>query len=379
MSEAIDKTPSGLASWLSSLARWKSTGAGGDEHRYLDLINGLPQMLWTSGPDGLWDFVNQRGAECTGEAVEKQLGCGWLERVHRDDRDRVMEAWRGARAAELAATVELRVRRHDDVYRWFESRVIPLRDDAGTVVKWLGSNCDIEERRQAEEALRRTEGALRAINDSLEQRVRDRTAELERRSEQLRALALDLAETESRERKRLAHMLHDHFQQLISAARMKISILRRRTKADNDVESLRQTESLLEEAQNASRLLATDLSPPVLHDAGLAPALEWLARRMEQTHNLVVQLDLAKCQDPDNEQVRTILFECVRELLFNVVKHASVKTAELSAEELREGLLELRVIDHGSGFDPSRSELSRHPDGSFGLFSMRERLGLIGG
>jgi PAS domain S-box-containing protein len=369
----------GLAAWLGPIGRRSNPATAEQDRDYLGLINGLPQLLWTSGPDGQWNFLNERWTEFTGVAVETQLGSGWLEQVHPDDRLRVQETWRAAREARLATAVELRLRRYDGIYRWFDARVIPLTDPSGAIIGWLGSNFDIEERRQAEEALRRTEAILRITNDSLEQRVRDRTAELESRSEQLRALALDLAETESRERKRLAHMLHDHFQQLISAARMKIGVLRRRSRIDADIESLRQADNLLDEALCASRTLATELSPPVLHDAGLAAALAWLIRQMEQSHGLIVRLDVDSCPEPDNEQVRTILYECVRELLFNVVKHAGVKEAELSASAARDGLLEVRVVDHGKGFDARAGELKRKPDGSFGLFSIRERLGLIGG
>lgn len=215
--------------------------------------------------------------------------------------------------------------------------------------------------------------------DTLERRVRQRTVVLEAQSEKLRALARDLVETQSRERKRLAQVLHDQFQQLVSAAKMKIGILRRRSEDTPTIESLRQAESLLEEALTASRALATDLSPPVLHDAGLAPALHWLVRHMEQTHGLAVQLELMEYQEPDNEQVRIILFECVQELLLNVVEHSGVKSAELLGSVSHQGLLQFRVVDHGQGFDPKHAESCGHPDGKFGLLGIQERLGLIGG
>jgi signal transduction histidine kinase len=93
------------------------------------------------------------------------------------------------------------------------------------------------------------------------------------------------------------------------------------------LESLRQTESLLEEVLSTSRDLAMELSPPVLHDAGLSTAFEWLARRMEKNHHLAVRVRLEGWREPDNEQVRTVIFECVRELLFNVVKHSGAKSA----------------------------------------------------
>lgn len=216
-------------------------------------------------------------------------------------------------------------------------------------------------------------------NESLEHRIQERTLELQHRSDQLRALALDLTETESRERKRLAQLLHDHFQQLVSAAKLKVGIVRRKLTDESLIETVRQVESLLEETINASRNLATELSPPVLHDAGLGPALEWLARRMERDHNLAVTLSVGENTEPDNEQVRVIVFECARELLFNVVKHAKATEATLTLSMAAEGLLQIAVADQGQGFDAHALEMKAKPDGSFGLFSIKERLGLLGG
>jgi CheY-like chemotaxis protein len=138
-------------------------------------------------------------------------------------------------------------------------------------------------------------------------------------------------------------------------------------------------ENLLGEAIEASRSLATELSPPVLHDAGLGAALEWLSRRMAQDHNLTVHLTVHPDSEPINEQVRTILFECLRELLFNVFKHAGASEAWLEVEALNQGLFKATVQDLGKGFDPARIGSTRKLDGSFGLFSIRERLGIIGG
>lgn len=216
-------------------------------------------------------------------------------------------------------------------------------------------------------------------DESLEHRIQERTLELQHRSDQLRALALDLTETESRERKRLAQLLHDHFQQLVSAAKLKVGIVRRKLTDESLVETMRQVESLLEETIDASRNLATELSPPVLHDAGLGPALEWLVRRMERDQKLMVALTVGENTEPDNEQVRMIVFECARELLLNVMKHAKAKEAKLTLSMAAEGLLQVAVSDKGLGFDAHALEMKAKPDGSFGLFSIKERLGLLGG
>jgi signal transduction histidine kinase/ActR/RegA family two-component response regulator len=260
--------------------------------------------------------------------------------------------------------------------RWIE--IHACKFDDGLVVQWR----DTTERHKSEEQLRKSQGDLLALTESLERRVKERTTEAEVRSQQLRALALDLAETESRERKRLAKLLHDHFQQLISAAKLKAGLVRRGLREEKTIESMRQLESLLEEAIAASRSLATELSPPVLSDGGLLSALEWLSRKMEKDYDLIVQLKTDPNAEPESDQVRTMVFECVRELLFNIVKHAETHQAELSAHLSPEGLLVITIQDHGKGFDLQNAlqrSMIAGQDGSFGLFSIRERLSLIGG
>lgn len=251
--------------------------------------------------------------------------------------------------------------------------------DPGNHEQGVAFVVDLTPVKQVEEALRQTEANLRSVNESLEARIRERTTELQLRSDQLRALALDLTETESRERKRLAQVLHDHFQQLVSAAKLKVGIIRRKMNDPALLETINQAEALLAETIDASRNLATELSPPVLHDGGLQQALEWLARKMERDHELHVALHIDPDCEPDNEQVRVILFECARELLFNVVKHAGTPHAELGVSVSREGLLQLVVRDEGKGFDPNVLESLAQPDGSFGLLSIKERLALLGG
>ena len=234
--------------------------------------------------------------------------------------------------------------------------------------------------RERVEAVRMREAELCRLNETLEKRVQERTSEAEARSRQLRALALDLADTESRERKRLAQLLHDHFQQLVSAAKLKTGFVRRTITESRAIEALQQIEKLLEDALAASRTLATELSPPVLNDAGLIPALDWLSRKMDEDHDLRVTVTTQPAAEPESEQVRTLLFECARELLTNVVKHAQTKEASLTLTISRKGLLTLVVADRGKGFDSFELNADRRESGtSFSLFRIRERLSFIGG
>ncbi len=303
----------------------------------------------------------------------------FLNMVVEEDRRYVGAEKQAALAECRDYSLRYRLRRGDGLIRWFEchGRCHLIENGRPTFV--VGMVRDITDQTFAETALKQSQAELRALNQTLESQVRQRTAEAEMRSEQLRDLALDLTETESRERRRLAQLLHDHFQQIVSAAKMKAGMIRRSLREPEVVATLQQLENLLGDAIEASRSLATELSPPVLHDAGLGAALEWLSRRMERDHNLTVHLMVHPDSEPSNEQVRTILFECLRELLFNVFKHAGASEAWVEIETPKEGLFKATVQDHGKGFDPTRIASTRKLDGSFGLFSIRERLGIIGG
>jgi signal transduction histidine kinase len=140
----------------------------------------------------------------------------------------------------------------------------------------------------------------------------------------------------------------------------------------------REVEQLLDESIAASRSLTTELSPPILHDSGLNDGLEWLARRMADKHGLFVELSLEETCPLLAEDVRILLFESVRELLFNAVKHSRSRSATVGSR-LVDGRLQVLVSDHGAGFDPKAIPPAGELGGGFGLFSIRERLELIGG
>ncbi len=225
--------------------------------------------------------------------------------------------------------------------------------------------------------LKQVERELTAVNETLEERVAERTSLAEQRAAQLKALASELTLAEQRERRRLAQTLHDHLQQFLVTAKLKLGMLRRRASDEAGQPALQELEELLDEAINASRSLTVELSPPILYDAGLGAALEWLARQMQERHGLAVVVDTQPHTEPDTDQWRVLIFQAVRELLFNVVKHAGTQCARVEMTRNDEGELRVAVVDPGVGFDPSRVEAG--DGGGFGLFSVRERLGLLGG
>jgi CheY-like chemotaxis protein len=143
--------------------------------------------------------------------------------------------------------------------------------------------------------------------------------------------------------------------------------------------AVEEIEKILADSIGIARSLSMDLSPPILHEAGLAAGLEWLVRSMREKHDLTVELNLQACADL-SEHINVLAFESVRELLFNTVKHANVKCAKVSLQQEDGHHVRITVSDSGVGFDVSRLETGPgSSSGGFGLFSIRERTSLIGG
>ncbi len=254
------------------------------------------------------------------------------------------------------------------------------------------------ELRAAQDELQRTNSELLQLTLELDARVARQTAELAQtvdalkaevakralaeevlwqRSLQLRALASVLTLAEQRERRRLAEVLHDDLQQLLVGARLQLNGLQRVPEQMVSQTAL-DVEELINQALAVSRSLTHELSPPILHEGELVPALEWLAHWMHQRHGLQVELTATDTVTPASDDLRVMLFQAVRELLFNVVKHAQIPTATLSVGR-RGDQIQIVVEDAGEGFDPAQLHGGGEGGQGFGLFSIRERLEMIGG
>ena len=288
------------------------------------------------------------------------------------------EAWtqvhRRTLAGEVLRSEGDRIERADGSVQWVKWETLPWRTASGEIGGILIASEDVTERKVAEEQVLR-------LNTELEARVVTRTAELveanhklAHRGEQLHRLMLELSRTEERQRRRLAQVLHDQVQQLLYGARLHVGLIADQTPSGAAHASAARATHLIDEATEAARLLAVELSPPLLHDAGLVAALHWLGDWMKQNHGLTVQVTSSTTVAPDADGVSLLLFQCSRELLFNVVKHAGVASARVVVERADRNVVRVIIADSGQGFD-----LANVREASVGLFSIRERLQLVGG
>jgi hypothetical protein len=140
------------------------------------IINTIPTLAWSTRLDGSVEFFNRRWLEYTGLAMEQVLDWGWTAAIHPDDLTSLVDYWRSILATGEPGEIEGRLRRFDGEYRWFLFRSSPLRDEAGQVIKWYGTNTDIEDRKRAEGAFRAREHSFRSIVDSIPGLVSTMTA-----------------------------------------------------------------------------------------------------------------------------------------------------------------------------------------------------------
>lgn len=251
---------------------------------------------------------------------------------------------------------------------------------------------DITSRKQADEALRKA-------HDELEIRVQQRTMDLadtnkELRTEiterqkaetklltyhdQLRSMTSKLSLAEERVRRRMAIDIHDNVGQDLAISKMKIEALAADEEALNLKPELDEIRDLLAQTIKSTRSLTFELSPPVLYELGFEAAVNWLLRQATNQYGFSAKFIDDKANKPLEDDVRIILFQAVKEILFNVTKHAKAENVTILTKRVGDQIT-VEVVDDGCGFDVSQVLFKDHESGGFGLFSIRERLDYIGG
>lgn len=219
---------------------------------------------------------------------------------------------------------------------------------------------------------------LRVDNQTAHAALQARTRELMLSQERLRALASELTLTEQRERRKLATDLHDYLAQLLVVGRMKLRRAATSMVDRTGSQLLHELDGVLQDSLQYTRTLITNLAPSTLQEFGLTHALHWLSDHM-RSHGLTVHIKVGAATVDLPEDQAILVFQSVRELLFNVVKHAQVKIATVSCEITSDAELRITVSDEGKGFDRHEAVAGSANPGRFGLFSIGERMQAMGG
>jgi PAS domain S-box-containing protein len=323
--------------------------------KYLDVAGVMLVAIDSEQRVGL---MNKKGCEILGYKEEEILGKNWFNNFLPERVQRQVQAVFQRLMCQQEQTVPERYENpiltksgEERLMAWHNS---VLRDDAGKVIAALGSGEDITEQRKAEQK-------------SLQYQS------------QLRSVASQLTVAEERERYRIATELHDQIGQSLTISKIRVDTLHHSMKTGEHAKVLEEVCNCLSKAIGQVRSLTFDLSSPILHQLGFEAAVgSWLAEEIEAKHHISTIFEDDEQAKPLDDDVRTILFRNVRELLINVVKHAKAHQVRVSVRKIG-SQIQVDVQDDGVGFDPTEALAEAARKDKFGLFSVKERLEQIGG
>ncbi len=331
-----------------------------------------PVMTLIADQTGTCSYLNHRWYQFTGQRQQAGLGLGWLQAVHPEDREIVIGTIRDAHHRSSEALFEYRLQQTDGTYRWVSASLTSLHTEPHGTPELINFVIDVT-------GMKGTRSTRQQSADVLTRHVTDQTAALLRSQQRLQGLIRDSFRTEEHERRRLATSLQDYLAQMLVVARLKLVQIRRGINDASYHSFVDDTERILEETLLYTRSLITELSPQVLQQLGLEPALRWIGDQMSK-RGLTVHIDVATTvPDSMEENVVTNLFWSVRELLHNAITHSNSPTVTIAVAVIDGEELTLTVTDQGRGFDVRQFEQTEDASDRFGLLRVKERMNSIGG
>ncbi|MFC1737943.1 PAS domain S-box protein [Planctomycetota bacterium] len=364
------------------------------EEKYRRLVENLRQeyFFYSHRPDGVFEYISPSITQVLGYSEQEFLKHYTEYLTDNPINKEVIHHSELSVQGKQQPPYEVEIFHKDGSIHRLEVAEAPVFDEQGKVIAVEGIAHDITERLRAEVELQKA-------RDELEIRVEQRTADLgavvkelksqiaeRKRAEEklivyqkeLRSLASELFLAEERLRRRIASNVHDNIGQSLAMSKMKLESLSESISSPELVRTLEEVRNLLAAAIVNSRSLTSQLSPPVLYELGFEAALEWLVKDARQEYGFSAEFEDDGRSKPLSDDVRVLLFQAVRELLVNVAKHAQAQSVRVCVQRSGEGI-QVNVEDDGTGFDILEHDSVGTKTSGFGLFSIRERLGHIGG
>ncbi|MGC2197282.1 MAG: response regulator [Terriglobales bacterium] len=345
------------------------------QENYRTLADNMSQFAWMTDSTGWILWYNQRWFDYTGTTLEQMQGWGWQKVHHPDHVERVVNKIKRCFASGEVWEDTFPLRGKDGEYRWFLSRAVPIKDAAGKITRWFGTNTDITELRNAQEA-------LRLSKEFTEQQVQARTRELQLRnaeviqqSEQLRELSQKLLQIQEDERRHVARELHDSAGQTLTALGMSLAHVAHlaEQKAPQFVSDLNETQEFVQQLSQEIRTMSYLLHPPLLDESGLPVALRWYAQGLAERSGMSITVEIPEDLGRFAHEMELMMFRLVQECLTNIHRHSGSKTADISV--WRDGdYVCLEVQDEGKGIPRERLASIQSQGGGVGIRGMRERM-----
>jgi PAS domain S-box-containing protein len=328
------------------------------------IMRTAPDIIFSRQADGARDYISERFYEYTGAAPGSASGFGWVDYLHGDDKKESMEHWLRCVQSGQNYESEYRMRSRQGEYHWFRARAVPIRDDAGAILKWYGTCCDIHDSKLLEQSMR--ENAI-----ELERMV-------DRRTSELRRLSTRLMKLQDEERRRIARDIHDGLGQELIAAKMILDGMIHNKTIVSGKPSLTEATHLIDRTIQQVRSISHLLHPPLLDEVGLLSALRWYLDGLTSRSGIKTHLEVEPSDLPRlSSELETTVFRIIQEALSNVFRHAKAQNVWVNVS-LEEELLTVTVRDDGIGMEDKIVELR---PGSFGvgIGGMRQRAQDFGG
>ncbi len=308
-----------------------------EEKRLRDLLEALPQLFWTCKPEGPCDYLSRQWVDYTGIEESGQLGYGWLDQLHPDDRERAISVWNEKVKSGDSFDLEFRIRRSDGNYHWFQTRAVPIRNTDHRIIRWLGSNTDID-------SIRKAELQIKNYNRDLEQRVIQRTKQLEAANNELEAFSYSV----SHDLRAPLRSVHGYTKILIEEYN---NILDDEGKRICGIitKSATQMGELIDDLLNFSRIGRSNLNPLLLDMRNIV--LSVTDDLAGQSDKKKIKLTIKKLDNAygDSNLIRQVWIN----LISNAIKYSSKKgqsTIMIKSSKEKDKIIYM-IRDNGVGFD----------------------------
>lgn len=337
------------------------------EEQFRGLFEQAAVGMCVVGSDGRFLRVNEKLCSIAGRTSADLLRQELRDLSHPDDRaEHEAQVGKLLLGGVSEVSLDQRFLRPDGSVIWVTVTLSIQWDAGGRIQSLIGVVEDIDARKRQQQEW----------TNELERRIGERTKELVRTHDRLRGLAQELTLTEQRERQRIADELHDYLAQMLVVTRLKLRQATQTIPPGAASKALQEADEFIDQCLTYTRTLVAELMPPTLRQFGLAGGLRWLGETMAH-HGLHVDVQAPPSMPPLSEDHTRLLYQSVRELLFNVLKHSGTKRALVTMTVDDRGKLEIAVRDEGEGYNPAKVLEMRQA--KFGLFSIRERMEAMDG